>query len=363
LVELLVVISIIGMLAALLLPAVQQAREAARSAQCRSRMRQVAIAAIAFEGTHQRFPGYTNDVGLQTAPWIVPLLPHLDGIPTFNNWKDATTDFVQTGSTGLWDLLNPASRLSPYLPVLYCPSAQSADVTLPVSTMVANAGYIAIGGEPGPRADNIRSERSANGVFVNRSVAEWAEITVDCGSFTTPPPLPKVAVSDLIDGASNTLLFSENITAPPASPFRFWTFNGKGAAGVLSAAVPGDGTCAQHASGYNVFTYLYASEDLTTTGVVVPPLPPPATPLHPISSLMRINGLKDSASMTTSNLASTLRPSSEHPGGVNIVFADGNTRFISEDIAYYVYQQLMTGKSVSSDVPYPGHTLDGQHLQ
>ncbi|MCL4853672.1 MAG: DUF1559 domain-containing protein [Bryobacteraceae bacterium] len=62
LVELLVVISIIGMLMALLLPAVQSAREAARRNTCSNNMRNVGMAMLNFENSRKYFPGYLNTV-------------------------------------------------------------------------------------------------------------------------------------------------------------------------------------------------------------------------------------------------------------------------------------------------------------
>ena len=77
-VELLVVITIIGMLMALLLPAVNASVEAARQASCKNKQNQLALALISFECQNNRFPGYNETVGGNVHSWVVPIWPYTD---------------------------------------------------------------------------------------------------------------------------------------------------------------------------------------------------------------------------------------------------------------------------------------------
>src|SRR5262245_7874963 len=92
LVELLVVIAIIGVLVALLLPAVQAAREAARRAQCTSNLKQLAMAAHNYHSAKKKFPTgahLPDDVGgrptMGTNLWV-ELLPYIEEYSLYNRW-------------------------------------------------------------------------------------------------------------------------------------------------------------------------------------------------------------------------------------------------------------------------------------
>ena len=87
LVELLVVIAIIGILIGMLLPAVQQVREAARRTSCANNIRQLALSVHNYQSAHEHFPvnqvgpGAVNSAGSYGPgyySWLVPLLPHLE---------------------------------------------------------------------------------------------------------------------------------------------------------------------------------------------------------------------------------------------------------------------------------------------
>src|SRR6266481_6033709 len=103
LIELLVVIAIIGVLIALLLPAVQKARESANRAKCQNNLRQIGIALHSYHGDHGSFPsGYlwkpkNPDVPTQTDPgwsWAALLLPYLeqDNLQRQINYRSSVAD-------------------------------------------------------------------------------------------------------------------------------------------------------------------------------------------------------------------------------------------------------------------------------
>ncbi|MBN2578742.1 MAG: DUF1559 domain-containing protein [Pirellulales bacterium] len=128
LVELLVVIAILGILIALLLPAIQAAREAARRAECGNHLKQLATAMLHHVSTHQTFPsgGYGNgyaphpDRGMgvnQTGAFFYVLLPYLENKPLFEMGKGV-------GFMGIPPALYDTNklRLATPLPVFYCPS-------------------------------------------------------------------------------------------------------------------------------------------------------------------------------------------------------------------------------------------------
>jgi prepilin-type N-terminal cleavage/methylation domain-containing protein/prepilin-type processing-associated H-X9-DG protein len=120
LVELLVVIAIIGILVALLLPAVQSAREAARKTQCRNNLMQIGLALHNYDMAHECLPPGSIDPnrpirneakGLHIG-WIVQLLPYLDQMNTFQNFKTTIS---------VYDDDNKPAR-NTQIKVLLCPS-------------------------------------------------------------------------------------------------------------------------------------------------------------------------------------------------------------------------------------------------
>src|SRR5262245_29158088 len=101
LVELLVVISIIGILMALVLPAVQAARDAALRAECNNNLRQLMLGVQQFESSREHYPGFVSKVGGKRATWAVSLFPYIGRKDLWEAWSDpkmnpGPTVFVST---------------------------------------------------------------------------------------------------------------------------------------------------------------------------------------------------------------------------------------------------------------------------
>jgi prepilin-type N-terminal cleavage/methylation domain-containing protein/prepilin-type processing-associated H-X9-DG protein len=182
LVELLVVITIIGMLMGLLLPAVQAAREAGRRITCSSNLHNLAIASQSYESTRRQFPGWHMKLGTSALDvgWLVYLLPNLERADVWNQWKLATA------------LPNSGAGSAPavYLKVLGCPSDPPASITAGVN---------------GPNS------YTCNGlVFIDQSQS---------------PPQKGLSLDYVSshDGASMTLMLSENLQADKAH--NWWDYN------------------------------------------------------------------------------------------------------------------------------------------
>lgn len=142
LIELIVVISIIGLLIGLLMPAVQSSREAARRMRCRSRLAQLSLALHNYHDTHRVLPpgSISRGVGdpLSGWGWTAMILPNIDQSPLYNE-----IDFHQPTAVG-----SNLQLISKTLPLAYCPSDSiERRVNMPGPTgpeVVASGNYAGV---------------------------------------------------------------------------------------------------------------------------------------------------------------------------------------------------------------------------
>jgi prepilin-type N-terminal cleavage/methylation domain-containing protein len=139
LIELLAVIAIIGVLVALLLPAVQSAREAAHRISCANNLKQLGLAALSFESTHQVFPpgflGSTDpkDFGAYSSSegphqWtgvLVYLLPYLEAQPVYDRLTLTLNIGVDTHDKNYWTDQNAWTAAQTSIGGLLCPAVPS----------------------------------------------------------------------------------------------------------------------------------------------------------------------------------------------------------------------------------------------
>ena len=129
LIELLVVIAIIGVLVALLLPAVQAAREAARRAQCVNNLKQIGLALHNYEGTHQTLPpGYVSSFdasGTDLGPgwgWAAMMLPQIEQTTAYSAINFSLNVEVPANLTArlvvVGGFLCPSDRVEPSWPAV-----------------------------------------------------------------------------------------------------------------------------------------------------------------------------------------------------------------------------------------------------
>ncbi|NUQ61667.1 MAG: DUF1559 domain-containing protein [Pirellulales bacterium] len=216
LVELLVVIAIIGTLVALLLPAVQSARESARRTQCINNEKQIALALHNYHDVYHSFPPGT--LAGWGHSWAAHILPQLEQRPLF--------DTIDWGDVGNWYDTDPVSLALQNLArarisVFRCPSQPGPDSDNHVisdrfrTNYVANAGSDVtiddVANPPGSQTDMTNS----NGVLLANLC--WN-------------PWRTTSLRDITDGTSNTLMIGEAIyasTIPEGCDFchRFYLYH------------------------------------------------------------------------------------------------------------------------------------------
>ena len=130
LIELLVAMTIIGTMTALLLPAVQNGREAARRLQCANNLKQIGLAAVQYEHVHGRYANYSGPprpatyAVLTTPTWVVALLPHMEETVLYMTW--ARMVGYGTSANPLLPTATVTNLLATPIPEINCPTRRSA---------------------------------------------------------------------------------------------------------------------------------------------------------------------------------------------------------------------------------------------
>jgi prepilin-type N-terminal cleavage/methylation domain-containing protein len=322
LVELLVVIAIIGVLVALLLPAVQSAREASRRIKCANHLKQIGLALQNYENTFKILPMGTMNIGAGGSgiannasphPMLLPFLEQGNAVSLFDFNSDIN------GSA------NNLQARQQKVPVFYCPSQTPTPPFSPsncpggcgqtnyAQSLGNNANYAGVGGIP-------------DGPFGRRYGARFAEIT---------------------DGLSNTAFFAEILQGPGAS---------SGSQIVVAAGSQND---------YAVATDLDFSTFDSNNGDVVanPACNNKATPAWPYRGKQYYRG-----NVVSTYYSHTLTPNvkfrdciratgldrghmaarSMHASGANSVFGDGSVRYVNNNINSDTWRAL--GSKNAGDV-------------
>jgi prepilin-type N-terminal cleavage/methylation domain-containing protein/prepilin-type processing-associated H-X9-DG protein len=316
LVELLVVITIIGILIALLLPAVQAAREAARRVQCCSNFKQIGLALQNYHSVHNCFPQGTthslvpNNEGFS---WATRLLPYLEKQSVFDQIHWESNGYVGTSAS------NAAVVDNVVVPAYDCPSTPckqistyvNADYTthkdnpLQIGCMVGIAGAIPdAAGQNRCDPGTIAANRHAwNGILFAHS---------------------NVRIGDITDGTSNVICVGEtsDMGQESSTPGKPYDCRGMFPHGWLIGA---DRTAPQTAPGNSGDPRVFTTTVINTRS---------------LNSKTCETGAASGANSEGTNYDNNLPIQSAHPGGAHLLFCDGSVHFLSENILASMFKLL-----------------------
>jgi prepilin-type N-terminal cleavage/methylation domain-containing protein/prepilin-type processing-associated H-X9-DG protein len=358
LIELLVVIAIIGVLIALLLPAVQAAREAARRAQCTNNLKQLGLAMHNYlDGNRGMFPplfvdNYTGGrqpcAGCDDAQNFsqhARLLPYLEQQPLYNainwsfgaRWGPGVSNDPAAG--GLYSVIN-GTVIVTQISSLLCPSDDNIGRATNSEIII---GQVA----PAPTAvssypSNIGLHRGYNAWRTNGPgyiATQWDnELKVN------------VSLQKVTDGTSNTAIFSEWIRGTGVDPNR-----SKDGLGVVYVrpTTPGDYVDPPYAPGYQLDRQ--AALNCQNSSVTRSWTWKGEWAFYGKTMEYSHTQTPNRRSCETGDfgrLGTLISASSNHPGGVNVVMADGSVHFVKTTVNYQSWYALATidgGEVISAD--------------
>jgi len=231
LVELLVVIAIIGVLVALLLPAVQAARESARRMNCMNNLKQHGIALHNFHDANGTFPpgGITNGAccATQSGPtWTIFILPYVEQQALYDRYdqtqanEHANNAFVRTAFVKTYSC--PDDMLIKKTMVPASGPGQTANLQYMTGSYRAMAGVTDGLGWFDAECGRIYPI-AQRGVLHSSSDPKYP---TPFPNGYSPPPYSKERIANITDGTSNTLMVGEYYTGPKSTPNRttFWAY-------------------------------------------------------------------------------------------------------------------------------------------
>ncbi|MDR2642491.1 MAG: DUF1559 domain-containing protein [Planctomycetaceae bacterium] len=335
LVELLVVIAIIGVLIALLLPAVQAAREAARRLSCSNKLRQFGLAIHTFHDAQGAVPGHGTGPNLNRTAFVL-MLPYFEEGPRYeqivshDDYSDAYSNEPQGDHTWWKGKIN----------LLLCPSDSGG---LKPHTVRDSSTGLTPDHTTGPQipTNYVFSEgdflMDYHGYFGNnRSVFGLVDTPLWGSSWGEDPKRPFDAITD---GLSNTIIMSERCASPgngddlPSSQFNLI----KGGIAKLNITTHTPLECLQlkgtngtytstdnrNGSGTNFAYYGFHNVYFNT---IIPPNGTSCSTYSTNNATLRYN--------PAGQYGGLLPPTSYHNGGVNVCMADASIHFINDNIDY-----------------------------
>lgn len=308
LVELLVVIAIIGILIALLLPAVQAAREAARRMQCSNNLKQIGIGLHNYHDIHKRLP--PPGIADNEISWIVLILPLLEQSSLHDQFSFSYGNYGTPNKNGL--------AFQYKLAMFLCPSAKNERVTISGDSYglpsTADRPYTShYVGVLGPR-DSSPANPATGGAYPYLGAGSYGWID-DTGAFAMPNG---VGLHEIIDGTSNTFLVGEYswwATDETSDRHRSWM---RGCGGSYPAVHP------------------FVRYEMTTVA-------------HGENwAMVQAKNIRYPLGSKNASNFNDVALGSQHPGGAGFLLCDGSVSFVSESVNWSLYKSVASRNGTES---------------